>query len=115
MASVKNTRSYRLWREYRTYLLFLGLMLCFRSAWADWVTVPTGSMNPTVLEGDRLLIDKHVFGLRIPFTLTHLTTGDNPARGDIVVFDSPADGISLVKRVAGLPGMWWRWMVKRSS
>jgi signal peptidase I len=103
MPSLKN-QPLRLWREYRTALLFLALMLCFRSAWADWVTVPTGSMNPTVLEGDRLLIDKHVFGLRIPFTLTHLTQGENPARGDIVVFDSPADGISLVKRVVGLPG-----------
>ncbi len=104
MASVKNTRPWRLWREYRTAFLFLLLMLCFRSAWADWVTVPTGSMNPTVLEGDRLLVDKHVFGLRIPFTLTHITAGQTPARGDIVVFDSPADGTSLVKRVVGVPG-----------
>jgi signal peptidase I len=50
----------RLWREYRATLLFLLLMLCFRSAWADWVVVPSGSMNPTILEGDRLLVDKLV-------------------------------------------------------
>jgi signal peptidase I len=92
------------WRNYRSTLLLLVLMLGFRSAWADWVTVPTGSMNPTILEGDRLLVDKRVFGLRIPFTRVHLTAGENPARGDIVVFDSPADGTSLVKRVVGLPG-----------
>lgn len=92
------------WRNYRATLLFLVLMVGFRSAWADWVTVPTGSMNPTILEGDRLLVDKHVFGLRIPFTHVHLTAGENPARGDIVVFDSPVDGTSLVKRVVGLPG-----------
>jgi signal peptidase I len=92
------------WRNYRSTLLFLCLMLGFRSAWADWVTVPTGSMNPTILEGDRLLVDKHVFGLRIPFTRVHLTAGDSPARGDIVVFDSPVDGTSLVKRVIGVPG-----------
>lgn len=92
------------WRNYRSTLLFLCLMLGFRSAWADWVTVPSGSMNPTILEGDRLLVDKHAFGLRIPFTRTHLTAGENPARGDIVVFDSPADGTSLVKRVVGVPG-----------
>ena len=92
------------WREYRGMLLFLLLMLCFRSAWADWVTVPTGSMNPTILEGDRLLVDKHVFGLRLPFTHLHLTNGADPARGDVVVFDSPADGTSLVKRVVGVPG-----------
>jgi len=92
------------WRAYRGTLLFLCLMLGFRSAWADWVTVPTGSMNPTILEGDRVLVDKHVFGLRIPFTRVHLTAGQNPARGDIVVFDSPVDGTSLVKRVIGVPG-----------
>jgi signal peptidase I len=92
------------WCNYRGTLLFLCLMLGFRSAWADWVTVPTGSMNPTILEGDRLLVDKHVFGLRIPFTRMHLTAGEDPARGDIVVFDSPVDGTSLVKRVVGVPG-----------
>jgi signal peptidase I len=94
----------RWWRDYRSTVLFLCLMLGFRSAWADWVTVPTGSMNPTILEGDRVLIDKHVFGLRIPFTRVHLTAGESPARGDIVVFDSPVDGTSLVKRVIGVPG-----------
>jgi signal peptidase I len=101
----ENRRKLRtLWRDYRGTVLFLLLMLGFRSAWADWVTVPTGSMNPTIIEGDRLLVDKLVFGLRIPFTRIHLTAGANPARGDIVVFDSPADGISLVKRVIGVPG-----------
>jgi len=93
-----------LWREQRAILLFLALMLGFRSAWADWVTVPTGSMNPTILEGDRVLVDKHRFGLRVPFTSFRLTSGADPARGDIVVFDSPADGTSLIKRVAALPG-----------
>jgi signal peptidase I len=92
------------WRAWRSTLLFLCLMLGFRSAWADWVTVPTGSMNPTILEGDRVLVDKHVFGLRIPFTRVHLTAGEGPVRGDIVVFDSPLDGTSLVKRVIGVPG-----------
>jgi signal peptidase I len=92
------------WRNYRSTLLFLCLLLGFRSAWADWVTVPTGSMNPTILEGDRVLVDKHVFGLRIPFTRVHLTAGEDPVRGDIVVFDSPVDGTSLVKRVIGVPG-----------
>jgi signal peptidase I len=94
----------RLWRENRGLLLFLLLMLMFRSAWADWMTVPTGSMNPTLIEGDRILVDKHVFGLRLPWTLVRLTEGRDPRRGEIVVFDSPVDGISLVKRCVGLPG-----------
>ncbi len=92
------------WREYRGPIALVVLMICFRSAWADWVTVPTGSMNPTLLEGDRVLIDKHAFGLRVPLTLIHLTQGEDPVRGDIVVFDSPKDGTSLVKRVVGVPG-----------
>jgi len=94
----------KLWREYRGPLAFVVLMCCFRSAWADWVSVPTGSMNPTIIEGDRVLVDKHAFGLRVPFTLIHLTSGEDPVRGDIVVFDSPKDGTSLVKRVVGVPG-----------
>lgn len=92
------------WREYRGTLSFLLLMLMFRSAWADWMTVPTGSMNPTIIEGDRILVDKHVFGFRVPWTLTRLTEGRDPQRGEIVVFDSPVDGTSLVKRVIGVPG-----------
>ncbi len=94
----------RHWQDYRGLLAFLLLMLGFRSAWADWVYVPTGSMNPTILEGDRLLVDKHIYGLRVPFTLVHLTWGEDPARGDIIVFRSPADGIQLVKRVIAVPG-----------
>lgn len=98
------TKTQRFWREYRGTAFFLFAMLMFRSAWADWMTVPTGSMNPTLIEGDRILVDKHVFGLRLPWTLVRLTDGRDPQRGEIVVFDSPADGISLVKRVVGLPG-----------
>ena len=94
----------RFWREHRSTIAFLVLMFGLRSAWADWVTVPTGSMNPTILEGDRVLVDKHAYGVRVPFTLIRLTTGEDPARGDIAVFDSPADGKSLVKRVIGVPG-----------
>jgi signal peptidase I len=91
-------------REFRGILLFVCLMFVLRSAWADWVTVPSGSMNPTILEGDRVLVDKHAFGWRVPFTRLHVTDGDDPVRGDIVVFDSPADGRSLIKRIAAVPG-----------
>lgn len=91
-------------RDYKGTLLFLGLMLVFRASYADWMLVPTGSMNPTILEGDRILVDKHVYGWRIPFTTVRLSSGADPQRGDIVVFDSPKDGTSLVKRVIGLPG-----------
>ena len=76
----------------------------FKSAIADWNVVPTGSMNPTILEGDRILVNKLAYDLKVPFTTRHLAEWSNPQRGDIVVFFSPQDGKRLVKRVVGLPG-----------
>ena len=88
----------------RSLLVFFALMFVFRSAVADWMYVPSGSMNPTIVEGDRILVDKAAYGWRIPFTTVRLTRGEDPQRGDIVIFPSPEDGITLVKRVIGLPG-----------
>ena len=95
----------RLWREWirplgSTALLVFGL----RSAVADWNVVPTGSMRPTILEGDRVLVNRLAYDLKVPFTTRHLAEWGGPERGDIVVFYSPADGQRLVKRVVGLPG-----------
>jgi len=97
-------RFVRFLREYRSVAVFFVSMLLFRSAFADWMKVPSGSMNPTIVEGDRILVDKNVYGFRIPFTLVRLTHGSDPKRGDIVVFPSPEDGTVLVKRVVGVPG-----------
>jgi signal peptidase I len=81
------------------------LVLCsFRSAVADWNLVPTGSMNPTILEGDHILVNKLAYGLRVPFTNWEVAHWSAPSRGDVIVFLSPADGQRLVKRVIGLPG-----------
>ncbi len=88
----------------KSLFVFFALMMIFRSAVADWMVVPSGSMNPTIVEGDRILVDKEAYGLRIPFTTKRLTQGSNPQRGDIVIFASPKDGITLVKRIVGLPG-----------
>lgn len=76
----------------------------FKSAIADWNIVPTGSMNPTIVEGDRIFVNKLAYDLKIPYTTRHLAAWKNPERGDIVVFFSPADGQRLVKRIIGLPG-----------
>ena len=76
----------------------------FKSAIADWNVVPSGSMNPTILEGDRILVNKLAYDLKVPFTTRHLAQWSDPRRGDIVVFFSPQDGKRLVKRVVGLPG-----------
>lgn len=94
----------RILGEYRATLLFLALMLVFRSAFADWNQVPTGSMKPTILEGDYILVNRMAYDLRIPFTHISLAALAEPQRGDIVVFDSKASGKRLVKRVVGIPG-----------
>ncbi len=93
-----------LWRENKSFFIFVVLMMLFRSAVADWNTVPTGSMKPTIIEGDRIAVNKIAYDLRIPFTHISLITLANPERGDIVVFDSKAADKRLVKRVIGLPG-----------
>ena len=85
-------------------LVTLMIVTSFKSAIADWYVVPTGSMKPTILEGDRILANKLAYNLRIPFTTMQIVRWGNPKRGDIVVFNSPADGKCLVKRVVGIPG-----------
>ena len=95
----------KLWRQEIRPLLILALILfSIRSSLADWNDVPTGSMRPTILEGDRVFVNKLAYDLKVPFTTRHLAEWGNPQRGDIVVFFSPHDGQRLVKRVIGLPG-----------
>src|SRR5438270_2185523 len=95
----------KIWREWvRPLLVVLVVLFAVRSAVADWNDVPTGSMKPTILEGDRIFVNKLCYDLKIPFTRIHLSTWGNPRRGDVVVFFSPSDEIRLVKRVVGLPG-----------
>ncbi len=91
-------------KEYRGILLLLVLSSVFRSVVADWNTVPTGSMKPTILEGDRILVNKMAYDLRLPFTHISLMHLGEPQRGEIVIFDSHKAGKRLVKRVVGLPG-----------
>ncbi len=94
-----------LWREWIKPLLIIGfVMFSFRSAVADWNDVPTGSMKPTILEGDRIFINKLAYDLKFPFTRWRLAQWKDPAWGDVVVLLSPEDGKRLVKRVVGLPG-----------
>ncbi len=93
-----------LWREYRGFALFIVMMIVFRSALADWNTVPTGSMKPTIVEGDRIFVNKLAYDLKIPLTSISVHEFADPKRGDVVVFDSKAADTRLVKRVVGLPG-----------
>ena len=76
----------------------------FKSAIADWNIVPTGSMKPTIVEGDRVFVNKLAYDLKVPYTTIPLASWHAPQRGDIVVFYSPGDDVRMVKRVIGLPG-----------
>jgi signal peptidase I len=94
----------KFWRETKSLVATVLILLAVRSAIADWNDVPTGSMNPTIVQGDRVFVNKVAYDLKVPFTTWHLAQWSNPKRGDIVVFFSPVDGTRLVKRVIGLPG-----------
>jgi signal peptidase I len=90
--------------EIRGFLIMLLVVCSMRSALADWNDVPTGSMKPTIQEGDRVVVNKLAYDLKVPFTTIELVKWADPNRGDIVVLFSPADGVRLVKRVIALPG-----------
>lgn len=93
------------WRGWGVSIVIAVLVATsFKSAIADWNDVPTGSMIPTILIGDRVFVNKLAYDLKIPYTTWHLATWSAPQRGDIVVFYSPEDGKRLIKRVVGLPG-----------
>src|SRR5437870_8428840 len=90
--------------EIKVFLAMLLVISSLRSALADWNDVPTGSMKPTIEEGDRVVVNKLAYDLKVPFTTLELFKWGDPQRGDIVVLFSPADGTRLVKRVVGVPG-----------
>jgi len=98
-------RILQFWRQTAKPMLTLVLVItALRSAVADWNDVPSGSMKPTIVEGDRVFVNKLAYDLKVPYTTWHLAQWSDPKRGDIVVFYSPADEKRLVKRVVGLPG-----------
>ncbi|WP_286235251.1 signal peptidase I [Thalassotalea sediminis] len=92
------------WQENKKFALFLLLMLVFRSAVADWNDVPTGSMKPTIIEGDRIFINKLAYDVNLPFFQFSLIKLADPDVNDIIIFESNAAGKRLVKRVIGVPG-----------
>jgi signal peptidase I len=95
----------QLWREWLRPLAVAAAIICpIKSSLADYNFVPTGSMKPTILEGDLVFVNKLAYDLKIPFTTAHLAEWGEPARGDIVVLFSPEDCLRLVKRVVAVPG-----------
>ncbi len=94
------------WLEY-TASFFPVILVVFlvRSFVVEPFKIPSGSMVPTLLVGDFILVNKFEYGLRLPITDTKITQGSPLHRGDVVVFRYPKDeSVDYIKRVVGLPG-----------
>lgn len=91
-------------RDNRRFLVFLALFAVFRTAVADWNPVPSGSMRPTIVEGDVVLVNRLAYALKLPLTDIELLRLAEPRRGDVVTFSSPRDGTRLVKRIVAVGG-----------
>ncbi len=89
----------------RAFFPVLAVVLVLRAFAYEPFRIPSGSMMPTLLVGDFILVDKHSYGLRMPVWQNRITRGEPPARGDVVVFRFPRDeSQDYIKRVVGLPG-----------
>ncbi|MDR3320064.1 MAG: signal peptidase I [Desulfovibrio sp.] len=94
------------WREYAE-ALFLALLLALfiRSFLVQAFRIPSESMVSTLLAGDHLLASKCAYGIRLPFTNLRIYQGEEPVRGDIIIFKYPNDpSVDYIKRVVGVPG-----------
>ncbi len=81
------------------------IVLILRSFIAEPFRIPSGSMMPTLLIGDFILVNKYTYGIRIPVLNTKIIEMNSPERGDIAVFRYPKNPkIDYIKRVVGLPG-----------
>jgi signal peptidase I len=105
-SSRTTARKKSFWREYGEALFIaLILALVLRAFLVQAFSIPSGSMQPTLLIGDYLLVNRFGYGVRNPFTNKVLIPIGKPQRGDIVVFKFPQDpSKDYIKRVIGLPG-----------
>lgn len=93
-------------REYfEAIFIAILLALFIRTFVVQAFKIPSGSMLPTLLIGDHLLVNKFIYGIRVPFTGKVLIPVKDPHQGDVVVFRFPKDrSIDYIKRVIGTPG-----------
>ncbi len=103
-SEIKKKKSfYREWIE--PFLIAAVVALFIRQFGVEAFKIPSGSMIPTLAIGDHLLVNKFIYGPRIPFTDSRIFTWKEPKRGEIIVFKYPEDeSKNFIKRVIGLPG-----------
>ena len=92
------------WKENRQFFAILFCIVFFKSAIADLSSISGASMLPTLLDGDKVWVNKLAYDVKIPFTEISLTKLADPKRGDIVILDSKMAKKRLIKRIVGIPG-----------
>ncbi|PCJ28195.1 MAG: signal peptidase I [SAR86 cluster bacterium] len=92
------------WVENRQFFLLLTCIVFFKSAIADLSSISGASMQPSLLDGDKVWVNKLAYDVKIPFTEISLGETSDPARGDVIIIDSKKAHKRLVKRIVGIPG-----------
>jgi signal peptidase I len=94
------------WVEYcKSFFPVILAVLLLRSFLVEPFRIPSGSMMPTLLVGDFILVNKFAYGIRLPVLNKKILAIDEPERGDVVVFRYPKNpSVDYIKRVVGLPG-----------
>lgn len=88
----------------REFFYIFCFVLCFRSFGYEFFRIPSGSMIPTLLIGDTVVVNKHAYTFKLPVLNTILYRFSSPQKGDVVVFLPPKSSQFFVKRIVGLPG-----------
>lgn len=91
-------------KDNRGFIAFLVCFGFFRLAIADWNPIPSGSMRPTLVEGDVVLVNRLAYDFKLPLSDVSLLTTGNPQRGDVITFNAPTNGTRMIKRLVAVPG-----------
>tara|TARA_Y100001936_G_scaffold250709_1_gene304230 strand:- start:1965 stop:2741 length:777 start_codon:yes stop_codon:yes gene_type:complete len=108
--SVETSSTKKFFKEFKSIVLIVVTVLAFRSTFFEPFKIPSGSMIPTLLIGDFILVNKFAYGFKVPFSdwfsdPIYLTGPEKPERGDVIVFKYPKNpDLNYIKRVVGLPG-----------
>jgi signal peptidase I len=100
---IKKKSTFREYAEAAAIAILLALFI--RAFVVQAFKIPSGSMEPTLLVGDHILVNKFIYGVKLPYLQTTVIPISNPERGDIIVFIYPEDkSKDFIKRVIGIPG-----------